>query len=202
MPPSKPSTITSSGTSELPSLLAYPEVLNLSNIPEIRGQYVYVIKDYNLDGLSVLIKRHDDAVYVTMGDWDGRQIDLSDGKNPLQAAAITFVQDYSSKFVAMMKSLRINQLLFYISVKDNDWQLVDLRASLNKFYGPGMVQDLFSKIFPTQEVVKIIQLDDPTVEAINRGEGSYAGNLILKCSKFKTIARGKNLLPLYARILR
>ena len=100
-----------------------------------------------------------------------------------------------------MQLIKINQIMIYITVDDDqNMILVDLRSSLNKFYGPGMIKDLFSKVYPTQEVVKIIALDENVLEAIKRGEGSYKGNLILKCSKFKTVVRGNDLLPLYARI--
>jgi hypothetical protein len=61
-----------------------------------------------------------------------------------------------------------------------------------------MVRDLFSKVLNIQEVVKIVQLDEPTLAAIEAGTDEYAGPLILKCSMFKTITRGKDLLPLYA----
>ncbi len=65
-----------------------------------------------------------------------------------------------------------------------------------------MIRDLFSKIYPTQEVVKTIALNDDVLKAIENGSGSYKGNLILKCSKFKTVVRGNELLPLYAKIIR
>jgi len=45
-------------------------------------------------------------------------------------------------------------------------------------------------------------LTDDVIKAIKEGKGSYKGDLILKCSAFKTIVRNKNLLPLYAKIIR
>jgi hypothetical protein len=199
--PEQPTT-TLPGLSNVPSLLAYPRILDLDDIPEIEGQFVYVIKKYVEEGLSVVIYREAGEVYLSLGDFDGNQIELSDEKHPLQKSALEFVQHESSKFVAMMKITGITKIILYISVNDDSWELVDLRASLDKFYGPGMIRDLFGKIFPTQTAVKTATLDEETLNAIKRGKGSYEGDLILKCSKFKTVARGKELLPLYARITR
>lgn len=204
MPQSEPTEATSSGMSEIPDILAYPRILKLQEIPEIEGQFVYVIKKYPEDGLAIVIYRNvnEGDVYISIGDFDGNPIDLTNKNTPLQAAALDFVTHDSSKFVAIMKTAKITKMILYVSVEGNELRLVDLRASLNKFYGPGMIRDLFSKIYPTQEVVKTIALDEDTLKAIKRGEGSYKGNLILKCSKFKTIVRGKELLPLYAKVER
>ena len=195
---------TSSGTSKVPAPLAYPRILDLEDIPEIKGQFCYVIKGYPENGLAITIYRdiEEGSVYLSINDWDGNAINLADENHPYQWAAIDFAQNDSSKFVAIMQSAAIVKMILYISVDGDDLKLVDLRASLNKFYGPGMIRDLFAKIYPTQDVVKTIALDEATLEAIERGEGSYKGNLILKCSKFKTIVREKEMLPLYARVTR
>jgi hypothetical protein len=195
---------TSSGISEIPGTLAYPRILNLEEIPEIEGQFAYVIRAYPEDGLAITIYRDikNGEVYLSNNDFDGNPIDLSDENHPYMWAAMDFAQHDSSKFVAIMKSASIKQIILYISVDGDELKLVDLRTSLNKFYGPGMIRDLFSKIYPTQEVIKTIALDEATLDTIKRGKGSYEGDLILKCSKFKTIVRGKEMLPLYARINR
>lgn len=202
MPHSEHMEITSSGLSNIPSALPYPKILNIGDVPEIKEQFVYVIKAYEEHGLTVVIYRDlDGGVYLSINDFDGNPINLRDGKHPYHEAAINFAQQDSSKFVAMMKTTGIDRMILYISLKPEP-KLVDLRASLNKFYGPGMIRDLFGKIYPTQEVVKTVNLDENVLEAIDRGEGSYKGDLILKCSKFKTITRGNELLPLYAKIIR
>jgi hypothetical protein len=202
MQQSEPKGATSSGLSNIPSALAYPRILNFKDIPEIEGQFVYVIRAYPEDGLAITIQRdvQNGEVYLSINDFDGNPIDLTDDKNIYQWAAIDFAQHDSSKFVAIMKSASIGKVILYISVDGDELRLVDMRVSLNKFYGPGMIKDLFGKIYPTQEVVKTIALDEKTLDAIKRGEGSYKGNLILKCSKFKTIVREKEMLPLYARV--
>jgi hypothetical protein len=193
---------TSSGTSNVPSALPYPRTLPLDQIPEIHGQLVYVIRAYPENGLSVVIYRDlkEGDVYLSLSDWDGNPIDLRNENHPYYEAAVDFAQHDSSKIVAMMKTLGIDKLVLYISVDGDELRLVDLRASLDKFYGPGMIRDLFSKSYPTQEVVKVVALDENVLEAVKRGEGSFKGNLILKCSKFKTVIRGKELLPLYAKV--
>jgi len=204
MQQSEPLEETSSGTSNVPTILAYPRILDFEDIPEIEGQFVYVIRHYVEEGLAIVIYRdlREGDVYLSVGDFDGKPIDLTDEKHPLYSAALEFVQHESSKFVAMMKVARIEKMILYISVNKDDWELVDLRSSLDKFYGPGMIRDLFSKIFPTQDVIKTVALDETVLEAIKRGKGSYKGDLILKCSKFKTVGRGRELLPLYARVKR
>ena len=55
-----------------------------------------------------------------------------------------------------MKLTGITKIILYISVNDDNWELVDLRASLDKFYGPGMIRDLFGKIFPKERPLPIV----------------------------------------------
>jgi len=194
----------SSGLSEIPSLIAYPRVLELKQIPEIKEQFVYVIKGYVEQGLTIMVYRdlNSGEVFLSIGDFDANPIDLSNESNPLQKFAIEFARNDSPRIIGLMKVARISKLILYIAVYGEEPILVDLRTSQNKFYGPGMIRDLFSKVYPTQEVVKTIALNQNTMEAINRGEGSYQGDLILKTSAFKTITRGNELLPMYAKVIR
>tara|TARA_R100001244_G_scaffold25113_2_gene25401 strand:- start:65955 stop:66587 length:633 start_codon:yes stop_codon:yes gene_type:complete len=196
---------TSSGLSKLPSLIAYPRIPTLKEVEEeMAGQFVYVVKGYEEEGLCILIKRdpHSDEVFLKIGDFDGEPIILTDDKHPLQETALRFAAEESSNFVEMMRMLGIEQMIFYISVTDDGMKLVDLRASIDKFYGPGMIRDLFAKIFPVQEVIKTTNVTVEVLEAIYNNEGSFQGDIILKCSKFKTVVKGKELLPLYAKIKR
>lgn len=204
MPQSEHMETTSSGISKLPEILAYPKILKLHEVPEINGQFVYVIRKYPENGLAIVIYRdlNKGEVYLSIGDFDGNPINLTNEDHPLQWAAVDFATNDSSKFVAMMKTAKIIQMILYVSVDGDQLRLVDLRSSLDKFYGPGMVRDLFGKIYPTQEEIKTTTLDENTLKAIKNGEGSYKGDLILKCSKFKTITRNKDMLPLYAKIER
>lgn len=203
----KPSGIISSGMSklpELPSILPYPEILHLTDVVELKGHLAYIIKGYGDNGLSIMINRDDDNVYVSIGDWNGNNIDLTNQSHHYYNHSMKFIQEDSSKFVGMMKLLNIKQLmLYFVPENEDDIRLVDLRSSLNKFYGPGMVKDLFGKICLTQEIIETKILDDEAVKSIiDNDKGSYSGNLILKCSAFKTIIREKKLLPLYAKVIR
>lgn len=202
MQPSKHTETQQSGLSELPSILSYPEILNFDQVPEIKGQFVYVIEDYPDQGLAIMIKRNDGLVHLGLGDWEGQTIDFEKSDHPLYPAAHLFATEHAPKFIEMMRLLKIDQLMVYIAVGQDDWELVDLRASLDKFYGPGMIRDLFSAVFPTQTIRTIVSLDDSALQALTKGKGSYEGDLVLKCSKFKTIVREKRLLPLYARVTR
>jgi len=194
----------SSGTSNVPGLLAYPRTLSLKELPEIKDEFVYVIKGYIEQGLTIMIYREVDSgdVYLGFGDFDANPINMADEKHPLQRLALEFASDDAPRVISLMKVARIPQLIMYLSLNDGKLSLVDLRTSLNKFYGPGMIRDLFSKVYPTQEVLKLVTLDQNTIEAIGRGKGSYKGDLILKTSAFKTVKRGNDMLPMYARIER
>jgi hypothetical protein len=204
MQQSEPKGTTSSGLSEVPSLIAYPRVLELKQIPEIKDQFVYVIKGYVEQGIAVMIYRNLDSgeVFLSIGDFDANPIDLTNETNPLQKFALEFAHNDSPRVIGLMKVARISKLIMYIAVYEEKPILVDLRTSQNKFYGPGMIRDLFSKVYPTQEVIKTVALSQDTIQAINRGEGSYKGDLILKTSAFKTVTRGNELLPMYAKVIR
>lgn len=196
--------VISSGLSDLPSLIAYPRIPTLKEVEEeINGQFVYVIEGYVEEGLCVLIKRNskNDEVFLKIGDFDGNPVTLIE-EHPLQEAALRFASEESSNFVEMMRMLGIDQMIFYISVSDSGMKLVDLRASLDKFYGPGMINDLFSKVFPIQKTIKTTNVTAEVLSAIYNNEGSFQGDIILKCSKFKTVVKGQELLPLYAKVIR
>lgn len=184
---------------KLPELIAYPDIQKLDKIPEINDQFVYVVKSYPLKGLTVLIYRKDENVYLRFGDFNGKIIDPTSNKN-IQ----TFMDKYSSKFIELMKVTKIPQAIFYFSIDKSNLRLVDMRTSLNKFAGPGMLKDLCGKIIDTQEVIKTVQLTADTLEAIKAGTGNYEGSILLKTSVFKTVTRGKapklNMYPMYAKV--
>lgn len=206
MQPSKLQITSTSGSSkkEVPTLLSYPKILDLDSIPEIKEQFVYICRAYPENGLAVLIKRspEDDDVSLMIGDWDGNPIPLDSDEHLFHPAAIYFATEESVKFIELMKCVGLTQAIFYLSIEDDELVLTDIRTSLNKFAGPGMVRDLFSKIIKTQEVIKIEHLNDQVLQAIQNDQGSYQGDLIIKCSAFKTTERGNEMLPLYARVKR
>lgn len=166
------------------------------------NQYVYVIRAYQLDGLSVVAARvkTDDGMQINwkFGDWDGNEINVL-GKDNSAKWAKKFLNDYSTKVLAMMQSIRLYHVQFYFSIVDDDLCLVDIRTSLNRFTGPGMVQDIFSRIVPTQKVIgKPVMLDPETLEKVATASKPYDCKIIVKPSLFKTIVRNKAMLPMYA----
>lgn len=185
----------------LPDLLAYPEVQKLDDMPEIVDQFVYVIKAYSNKGLAVLMHRSpkDDAIYYRFGDFNGKLLNPTTDKN-----CKIFLENHAMKFLELMATARIPQAMYYLVVEKGKMRLVDMRVSLNKFAGPGMLRDLYGKIIDTQEVLKTIQLNSETIEAIKQGTGTYKGGLILKTSVFKTITRGTApklaMFPMYAKV--
>jgi len=185
----------------VPSLLAYPEVLELDDLPELRGQLVYVIRGYPLNGLAVVIHREDGGVTIQVGDWDGKVL------NPKENSLVQKFLDLNiQRLVTIMIHAGIPSALFYVTYQDEQFRLVDIRTSLNKFSGPGMIRDLFGKAMATQEIRKVIHLDDRTIEAIQSNKGSYQGDLMLKASAFDTVDRKyegtKVMFPLYAKVVR
>lgn len=189
--------------SDIPSLLSYPEIINLRDCPEVSNHLVYVIKKYNEDGLSVLIKRHPkDQVSVSFGDFDGNMIDITNTNHRYHSAINLFLSKYNNKFVTLMKLINLPQAIFYISVNDTKLVLVDIRLGLDKFSGPGMIRDVFKNIIDTQEVVSIVHLDDNNLQLIKSHTGQYNHDLIIKTSIFKTIDRGNKVLPAYARAVK
>lgn len=185
---------------QIPDILAYPEVLKFTDITELHDKFVYVIKAYPLDGLAVMVYRADEQVYFKFADFDGKIIDPT-GKHKLCPLIQKFLSERVGKFVALMKSAHIPQAMYYFSVVKDNLVLVDMRTSLNKFAGPGMLRDLFAKFTETQEVLKTVKLTPEAVEAIKSGTGNFSGDIILKTSAFKTVTRpGKDkqkLLPMY-----
>lgn len=188
-----------SGLSELPGILSYPKALPLAEVPEMRGQYVYVIRGYIDEGFTLVVRRDtvNDRVNILVGDFGGNNIATGE---QLDGRIAEFLVAKVPNLVGMLKLLKIEQIIFYLAISGTGLMLVDVRLSLDKFCGPGMVRDLFSKVMDIQQTIKIVQLDEPTLEAIKAGEGEFSGPLILKCSRFKTITRGQDLLPLYATV--
>ena len=187
----------------LPDLISYPEILSLDQLPEFNNITAYVIKEYPLNGIAVLVYREKDDVILRIGDWNGNLIDV---KNDSTDMTKDFLNKYSIELIKMMKYIGLEKALFYLTLCHNELMLVDVRIDQNKFTGPGMLRDLFSKIIKTQEVTKIVQVDNTVLEAIKEGKGNYSGNLILKSSAFTTIDRkidGKMIqYPLYAKVSR
>jgi len=185
---------------QLPEILSYPKILNLNDIPEMSNKLVYVIRQYQLNGIAVLIVRQDGNVYIKAADFSGKILNPNNNKLYQQ-----FINNHSKDIIRLMNTAHIPKAIYYI-IYDNKLRLVDMRTSIDKFAGPGMLRDLFAKVIELQECIKTTQLTSDVIKAINNGTGTFAGDLILKSSAFKTITRGVKpklqMYPLYALVSR
>lgn len=172
--------MSSSGMSNIPSIVPYPAIMPLDDVPEIKGRMVYVIKWYENTGVSLLIYFNNGKAGVRIGDFDGNIIEQPSAASSMQ---------YCQKLMEIMAVSRIKQAQFYFS---NDTTLVDIRTSIDKMASPGMLKDLCSKIMPTQQIIKLAKADDELFKSIE------SEHVILKPSSFKIIIRSDAIVPLYA----
>lgn len=188
---------------EVPSLLAYPKILSLDDVKdELEGKAVYVVKEYPEEGIGVLIyneSRNNEIFTATkFGDWDGNLLDPNDRNSKYYTHIQNFINSHMIRMINIFKMIGLEQGMLYISCNENSDELllVDLRLSFNKFAGPGMVNELFSKSISTQELVmKPLIINDTTRSSITKNNGA-----IIKTSTFKTTVRDKEVHPLYGRI--
>ncbi len=188
--------------SNVPKVLKYPTFIGNDKLDHVKNLLCYVIKDYGNDGVSLLLTRkpEKDEIIVLCGDWKGNNIDIQ-SNDPRVAFITELLNTELAKLASILKTIRVDQAQFFFSTKDG-LKLVDMQVALNKLVGPGMIRDLFSKIIPTQEVLKIEPIDDRAYGAIIDGKGSYEGNLIIKPSKFRMIEQNGAYSPLYLRYVR
>ena len=189
---------------QLPQLLKYPPLL--TNLQQVKDIFCYILRHPGDDGLSVLIYRQpeNDQVVVICGDWHGTKLDLVDSDSPLADIASEFVTGQAIKFYEMMRLVGVDQAQFFFGQDDEGLLLYDVQLSLNKFAGPGMINDVFSKIFRTPTTLKIEAVDDRALEYIEKGTGSYEGDLLIKPSRFRMYHdQEKNTYsPLYVEVRR
>lgn len=186
----------------LPIIYPYPQMLAIDQyVDVIKNMFCYVIKHYGSTGRSILIYRqpNNNQVVVQIADWDGNVLEYD---NALDISK--FLQSMLSKLVSLMKVLKIDKALFYFAGEGTDYRLVDVLTAQNKMSGPGMIRDIFSKILPTQEVIKVESLDERAIESMLAGCGSYEGDLIIKPSRFRTYhnAVDNTDRPLYVEVKR
>ena len=187
-------------------MLPYPQLLPFESTLSIRDIFCYVVKHYGHDGLSVLIYRQteQDQVVALCGDWKGNNIDIV-GDGRLAKVGLQFMQAELHKFLEMMQLTRIEQAQFFFAIDPEDQLiLVDMQVAFNKLASPGMIRDIFGNICATQEIVKTEIVDARAVEAIERGTGSYEGNIILKPARFRMHHEVENnsFQPLYVEMVR
>lgn len=194
-----------SGTSDIPTLLAYPSILTLDECPGIKGIFSYIIEHYGSDGLALMVIRDKskDEVRVQLGDWKGNIVDLDDKKHALAEICRSFLDEYGKKMVYMLRLADIERAIFYITINtDRKFKLADVRISYNKFIGPGMLRDVFGKMIEVPKTLEICNLNDDVLDAIKDGSGSLGGSLILKPSRFRTVDWNGAINPMYVEIVR
>lgn len=148
-------------------------------------------------------QRDKDQVVVICGDWAGNNIDLTDDSE-LAKIAIKFNDLHLHLFLSTMRLIKLDQMQLFFSIADGELVLVDIQTAINKLSGPGMVRDVFGNRFPTQEVKKIELLDERAMEYLADGSGSYAGDLIIKPSRFRLYhdVNADTYRPLYVEVRR
>lgn len=192
---------------KLPQVLPYPKLLPFESTLSVRDIYCSVIKHYGNDGLSVLIyrQREKDQVVALCGDWMGNNIDIVNNDDKLATIGLQFVQKELTIFLETMRLIDIDQAQFFFAIDPDDQLiLVDIQVAYNKFASPGMVRDFFGKIYRTQEIVKHEVIDERAVQAIQKGTGSYEGDIILKPTRFRMHheAEDNSFQPMYVEVKR
>ena len=192
---------------KLPSVLPYPTLLPFESTPSIHNIFCYVLKHYGNTGLSVLIYRQpkQDQVITICGDWQGNNLDLVDNDDKLAQIALQFCQERLTIFLQTMHLIRVDQAQFFFALDENEKLiLVDMQVAYNKLASPGMIRDIFGKICDIQEVIKTEVIDERAIEAINKGTGSYEGDIILKPTRFRMYhdAEDNSFQPLYVEVRR
>ena len=202
--------VSRSGLSK-PELVKYPSIPSLPEAPDIVGLFCYIIKHYGGDGLVVAVNRmvgpkhiskqgaeSDIGLCIVYGDWAGNRIDIVDGSQRALSARY-FHEHYLKKFVEVMKLIGAPALQFYLTVGKDDLMLTDILTG-GKFTGPGLVRDVFGRVITTQEVIKIDVIGGTVLDLIERGTGSFSGDLIMKPSRARVSERTGG--PLYAQVKR
>jgi hypothetical protein len=186
----------------LPEPLPYPKIYDIKDLEEIKNKFCYVLDSYPLEGVALVIARQNEHVCIRVADWSGKIIDL-EKDNKYQKYLELIMKEYCGRVVMTMKLISIPKAIFYFSADNNIPRLVDMRLSINKFCGPGYLQDFFGKQgIPVQKGVgDPVVIDDVNYNMITSGKGDYvAGNYILKPSAFKFIIREEEVVPLYGMI--
>jgi hypothetical protein len=196
----------SSGISDIPKLFKYPQLLDFNiHRQRIKDHYCYTMPHYGYDGLSVLIYRQpkNDNIIIVCGDWNGNQIELIDVQDPcrLVKLASDFLINDAMKIYELLKLIRVEQAQLFMSVINDELVLVDMQVALYKFASPGMLRDIFGKIYRVPEM-KCEIIDDRVLESIDKSSCSYNGNLIIKPNKFKLYEENNMYIPMYFEVVR
>jgi len=171
---------------EMPKLLPYPTIRGIADCPEVVDVYCYLIAEYK-PGYSLLIKLADGEVGLVIGDWSGGRTQYDPTKHN------NILSDVLPRLAQLMGVVGLQQAQYFFDEAGN---LVDVQVSVNKFLGPGMLRDLFTKMLPTQQIMGVQTLSKENVGGLRRA----GSKLIVKPSRFRAVLAGGVPAPLYARI--
>jgi len=139
---------------------------------------------------------------MVVGDWDGNVVPLDDVSHPLSGLAKTCLDTVSVLSYRVVRGIGLDKAILYFATSGDGLVLVDVRVSLNKFVGPGMLQDVWGKVLRTQEIISIEVLKDAVFDSIVAGREPYSPSLILKPSRFRYASVGNDPVPLYVEVMR
>lgn len=195
-PPTEPP-----GAPSLATLLPYPALLSGEEC-NVHGIFCYIIEHYGNEGIAILIQHyHGAGSSILVGDWSGQVIDLTDSKHPLQVIAQQFLSQHGLRLIQLTHLIKLPQCILYVAAR-NKPVLVDVRVSLNKFAGPGMLRDVFGKVVETQHVIDVKVLDDAVYHSIQSGAEPFASDVIVKPSRFRCSMVGQTAVPIYVEFRR
>ena len=160
----------------------YPKLIDGEQIIAFNNMYCYVVEPYEQKGIALYIGFREDKIFIRFADWKSNEIDVRTDKS---------VADLLPKIpnvATLMKSAHINDICLYFS----GGLLVDAMLAANKFMGPGMLRDVFGKMFKTQIVREVAVMDKAKVE--------NSKGCILKPSRFRFTMIGNMPIPMYGLV--
>lgn len=181
-----------------PTLLPYPKLINITEYDGIDEMFCYIVKHYGYNGVTCLIHRENGDVAIKIGDWTGRPWE----PNADLTVAAKFLEEYVAKLVTLMQAINLPMAQYYVVVHEGRFVLVDVQLSLNKFAGPGMLRDVFQSTIETQEIIAIEMITPELKQSIRDGKDRYAGDLVLKPSRFRPVVVNGEPVPLYIEVTR
>lgn len=172
-----------------PTILPYVPLLELKDVKPILGRLCYFIEPYKLEGVAVVIYLSKGLFHVKASKWSGMTVsaDLDVTKIKKGTLEADILARWIPHIIKIMKYAKIIQAEYYFS----GMMLVDVRLSVDKFIGPGMLRDLFAKTISTQKILKVAAATEEEMKGITA---------ILKPSVYKTIVAGDDMVPLYCKI--
>jgi len=179
-------------------VLPYNKILNIQDVPELKGQFVYVMNDYEDDGFSVVIYKDDGNIKFSFGDFNGNKLNPINNKCKNLEYIDKFLAGPLRKMSSLLVVTGVKSMQAYVSISNEEMILIDIRTHYDKYVGPGMLRDVFGKcdIKIPSYVETGCYLTDDKIKELKKSPKKH----IVKPSSFKMIARDDDVQPMYARI--